>query len=280
MLKTVIALFLGLNVAIATTNPVNNYFSYDNKVIDCSDFEFRNYVLPQVKNIISEFYLFLRKVDPINNDLVNLKLEIQSLFYTWDDLSNLCAKDQIKCNLELSSFYKQAGVVDRKITALQSQQLLSGSIDNFMIDNRLFLTHTLYELANLNYRLVHKIERLMVKTSANNENISAELRFELQPVIQEMKLTSELMLASLMGEELRDNINFVYMNFIKLLEDFVVRKNNKDYLVSQLEATNIAWNTFHMKMTKGLRSVAPSNMNLITTMHNRWVGILKVVLDK
>lgn len=264
----------------STAKNINNYFSYDDKVINCTDYEFKNYVLPQVKNISSEFYLFLRKLDPVNNDIINLKLDIQSLYYSWDDLIDPCSKQLDQCQKDLSKFYKQAGSIDKRITSLQAQQLLAGVTDNFMIDNRLNLTHILYELANLNYRLIHRIEAMLVKRTSQQENFATELKFDLQPIIQEMKLTSELMLTSLLNEQLRDNIHFVYMNFIKLLEDFVVRKEDKNYMITRLEETNIAWNSFHMKITKGNESGAIPNQNIINGIHSRWVGILKVVLDK
>ncbi|GAB4012112.1 MAG: hypothetical protein Fur0010_07650 [Bdellovibrio sp.] len=277
----IISLFMALSVFANTGAPrINNYFSYDDKVIDCTDYEFKNYVLPQVKNIATEFYLFLRKLDPLNNEIINLKLDIQNLYYSWDDLIEPCSKQMDQCQIGLSSFYKQAGSIDKRITSLQAQQLLAGLTDNFMIDNRLNLTHILYELANLNYRLVHQIEAMLVKKSSQQENFATELKFDLQPIIQEMKLTSELMLTSLLNEQLRDSVQFVYMNYIKLLEDFVIRKKDKIYMITRLEETNIAWNTFHMKITKGHQGANVPNQNIITGIHSRWVGILKVILDK
>ncbi len=87
------------------------------------------------------------------------------------------------------------------------------------------------------------------------------------------------MLTQLLETKLRRDFHAVWMHFFKEVDQKVLYEKDKNYMVRRLEELNLAWNTFHMKMTKGNHNLPKSIVSLIKIMHNRWNSCLKIILS-
>jgi hypothetical protein len=68
------------------------------------------------------------------------------------------------------------------------------------------------------------------------------------------------------------------LHFFKKVDEKLLFEKDQEFLIKRLEELNLAWNTFHMKMTKENNDLSSQNIKLIKIMHNRWNSVLKIVL--
>jgi hypothetical protein len=255
----------------------NLYYSYDDKPLTLSDDSFKRYAIPQLKGIVQEYYFLLKKIRPINNDLVAIKSQIQSMNSLWREWSAKCHDIEGECLSRLKEFYTTARGLDSKVLALQKQNPIQQAAQSTSIDSVLTLSRTLDEISNLAYKVLHLSERLMIIAETPFYSGPTGATANMLPLLHTLKLSSEQMITSQLGSILHEDFSQVYYQFIKSIEDNVIETGNKAYLLDRLEELNIVWNTFHMRMAKGGRDVG-GNLGLVLIMHNRWNSILKIIL--
>lgn len=255
-----------------------SYFLYDDKKIKVDDRSFNRYVLPQLRAITQEFYHILKKLNPIHESTIKLYEQLSKSERMFKNFRKNCRKINESCSDMLKDLYLQTRKTDRLILGPQNNLMsLSKTSDTQELEGLLHLISGLGEMANQNYRLMHALEEYIL--TANTSFFPYyDGRSLIEPTLHKMLLSSELMLTQLLETKLRRDFHAVWMHFFKEVDQKVLYEKDKNYMVRRLEELNLAWNTFHMKMTKGNHNLPKSIVSLIKIMHNRWNSCLKIIL--
>lgn len=248
-----------------------SYYLYEEDPISLPDRSFRVYILPQLRAISQEYFHILRKLNPIHSDTINIFEILTDISHEMKDINKKCSDSAEDCQKLLKKNYTLARKLDRKITAAQSQYLGASNPDEL-----LFIS-SLDKLSLQNYKLLHKIEEynLTLQTSFGPYFLGHS---EFHPTIHSMLLTSEFMLTQMLHGEMKNDFDAVWVGFFKEINQKLIYEHDKLYIIKRLEEMNLAWNTFHMKMTKGNYDIPDHLIKLIKVMHNRWNSCLKVIL--
>lgn len=240
--------------------------------------QFRRFVKPQIQNIIQEYYFILKKLNPILGDLINIKQTILGLNLDWQSWEKKCQVVSYECSLELREFYKKSRALDKQILVIQKDKL------NFILaqnegelDAMIYMGQALGELAISNYLILHLVEEFLI-TSNTTYFKSVKNSSKFMPLLHEMLLASEMMMTAQLDKAYKREFEFVWNEFIRPAERYVIIENDKDFLSTRLEDFNMAWNSFHMQTVMSGLEVPQFAQRLVNLMHNRWNSVLKVIL--
>ncbi|MBT3583544.1 MAG: hypothetical protein HN509_01450 [Halobacteriovoraceae bacterium] len=254
------------------------YFHFERKNIKLSNESFRRYIRPQLRSIISEFYHLLKKLAPLQGDLVSLKSKILKMNSQWNQLKKICPNDQEKCQDLFGKFYQEARSLDKQILVLKKSKLRYSDKKAFsQFDSLVHLSKVLDQILNRNYLLLHYIEEHKI-VSDDPFFRFRDSQQKFQQLVHSMKISSEMIIVSLLDKNVRGDFDFAFSNYIKVLESNILLGNDKNFLISRLEDLNMVWNSFHMKMVKGNVKLPKALSKIIIIMHNRWNSILKIIL--
>lgn len=264
----------------ATTTSFANYshFTYKKKDSNLTKESFYRWARPQARNIVSDFFTILKKLDPIHTNLIALNKQVQKLSYSWQDLNEKCFKISDVCREDFKQFYLHSRKVDSLILKIRENNVdLSSVTDSEKLDSLVALTKGLNKIAILNYELLHYLEETLM-TSGTSFEAYTNSKGRFVSLIHYMKITSKLILTAQVDKRYKKDFDFIWINFMSKLDYYIVHKKDKKYLEGRLEDLNIAWNSFHMKMAKGNKGFPKVHIKLVSIMHSRWNSILKLIL--
>jgi hypothetical protein len=240
---------------------------------------YNRYIRPQLKNIIADFFHIMKKIEPAEQDLISIRSHTQNMNDIWDEWTSQCGENQVtNCHKILNSLYKKSRDLDTIILSFQNQRLrIKNFGDSQILDTVLHLTSALDKISSINYMILHFAEEsLMTDTTTYQANSLVKGKFTVH--LQEMLVSSELILSALITPEFRVVFNQVWYGFIKPVERQIVHQEDPDYLLKHLGDLNLAWNAFHMRVAKSELRMNKSELQTVLIMHNRWNSILKVLL--
>ncbi len=254
------------------------YFHFDESKVHLSKESFTRYVRPQIKNMVKEFYHLLKKGHPLHGDIILIRTKIAELSRDWQEWEMSCTNMKDECNEMLINFYKKARALDLILLNIQNSQLNFISDDNTnQFDNILYLMQKIDHLSNLNYEILHKLEELLITIEINyfyHSNVAVDFG----PIYHKMLLNSEMILTSLLEKRFAVEFDTLWVNFMKQLESHIVQKQDSKYLLKNLGALNMSWNSFHMRIVKSNLSYPANKISIISIMHNRWNSVLKMIM--
>jgi len=228
--------------------------------------------------MLQEFFHIIRKLNPQQNEVINIKTKILDINLAWNEWIKECLRPSQECEAPIHEIYKNARSLDYEINfALKEKISFKEAQTDTDIEMTLALLTELNELSNRSYEFLHHLEELMItlNTSFYFDNTFQK---KLAPLLHNMLFTSEMLLVSQVDAQYRPVFDFIWENFFKEVEkDMIIEKNQK-ILMNDLEDLNIAWNTFHMRTTKSNLDFDQNLAKIITIMHNRWNSILKIIL--
>lgn len=274
MKKTLILFFI---IGSCLAEVPSSYYLYEKKPLKLNDASFNRYVIPQIRAMGQEYYHLLRKLHPINNSIIQIKLKVIDMNISYQTYLSECRKDTVECLGVVDKLYKQARELDSLVLKLKSRQLNLKGIKTEEVASLLKLIHSVDEISSHVYRLIHKLEQLQITLNTSYFTFH-DSSYDMNEIFYHLDLASEFILTTLLNKGLKNDFDFARAKFFKSTERYVVQKRNKKYLLSQLENLNISWNTFHMKMTKGNHQPTREVKKLIKIMHNRWNSVLKIIL--
>lgn len=256
----------------------SSYFLYDQKKIKLDERSFTRYILPQLKALTQEFYHILKKLHPVHDSTIKLYLKLSESERLFKSFSSTCNKLEGDCLGDLKTLYRHTRELDQLILKPQDGLIdLQQAQSTHEMEGLLQLISSLGNMSNRNYSLMHALEEYML--TANTSYFPYyDGRSLIEPTLHKMLLSSELMLTQMLESKLRDDFHAAWMHFFKDVDQKILYEKDKDYLVKRLEELNLAWNTFHMKMTKGNHELPQNIVSLIKIMHNRWNSCLKIIL--
>ena len=207
------------------------------------DYAFRRFITPQLKQIIREFYQLLQKLNPIQRELLAMREKIEQL---------VSAKEEER----IDQLYWQ---LDHLILSLESQKItFTKKMSSEEIDNYLLCLGNLEKIARIGHQLLYDRKMPLANPICffGGDNI---------------------ILLSI-GEERRSLFDFIWVGFFSPIKKFIIEKEDKAYLMNNLEELNTAWNSFNMKLAKGQKQYPKSIGPIISMIHSRWNSVLKVIL--
>lgn len=254
------------------------YFIYEKKKIKLDDKSFTRYIIPQLKALTQEFYHILKKYHSLHESTIKLYLQVSEIERAFKIFDKNCKQMDNDCLDQLKSLYEKARVLDKLIlNPLHNQLRLFQNFSSSELEAVIQLIGSLEQISNQNYRLMHALEEYIL-TANTTFFLFFDGKTLIQPTIHEMLLSSELMMTQLLEGKMKEDFHAVWIHFFREVDQKLIYEQDKIYLLKRLEELNLAWNTFHMKMTKGNHDVPSNIVSLIKIMHNRWNSCLKIIL--
>lgn len=274
-----LSLFLVVSSSVSATASYP-YYHLTKKDIDINRAVFLRYVRPQLRSIVKEYFHILKKINPSQENLIDLWYSVQKLNDLWVKWKLECpVSSEDVCQKTLKDIYKESRELDLVTLDFQKNHLGFKGRSGDYLDNSIKLSNSLDNIHNMNYRVLHIVEEAMLirstpyKSNAlHNESLTA--------LLHEMLVNSELIMSSLLEKEFRPIFDLVWTSFIKRIERQVLFKDDKDFLIEHLGDLNLAWNTFHMKVSKSDLRLPKTQLQIVSIMHNRWNSVLKVMLRR
>ena len=263
------------------TRSLTSYYHYDGKPIYLRKHSFRRYVLPQLKGMSQDWRRLLIKLNPLHEDLIALRKKSDELSMAWAKAHSFC---RIKFSQECGEWYRKAHDLGRKVDLIglnfQEKEIRfqsSGKKKGVGVERMMELSENLGKILRANYSILHYLEQGLIEEGSRG-NLHRRLERAINPLIKDLNFFSNAVTTAFLPDEERKMFDFVWDNFFYPLDVYAVKKGDKEYLLRHLEELNIAWHTFHMKLTKGLKK-QPRNVKVyFTTMNKRWNSILKTIL--
>ena len=278
LLTTLLFLFASSLCDAQESKAMTRYYHYDGKPIFLREASFKRYVLPQVKGMVRDWERLLVRINPLHEDLVSLRTIEDKLSMAWEKASIVCRKGSSqKCDEQ----YRKAYALGRKIdlTGLnfgEKRIRLDSPKKGMELDRMMTLLVNLEKVLKANYFILHYLEEELLFGGGRKGH--ERLAPVLDPLVKDLKFFSNIAMTGFLLEEEKIMFDFVWDNFFSPLDIYVVKKRDKKYLLRHLEELNIAWHTFHMKLTKGFKKYPKSVEILFITMSKRWNSILKIIL--
>ncbi len=274
----IIYLFL-LTSYLNTSRADYPYFHFDKLNIKLSFPRYSRYVRPQLKNIVSDFFHIMKKIEPAEQDLILIRNKTQSINDLWDNWVKHCSvNDQDKCYKLIKKVYIESRALDTLILVFQNKRLRIKHFENSdLLDDVLHLTGSLEEISIMNYQILHLIEESLI-ISSSSYNTSRLTIEGPKKLLNNMLTSSELIMTALISKNFQNEFDKIWFGFIKKIQRQILFNQSPDYLLKYLGDLNMSWNSFHMKVSKSKLKLKNQELKVIQIMHNRWNSILKVLL--
>lgn len=255
------------------------YYRFKDLNIKLRKPRYNRYIRPQLRNIVSDYYHLMKKVEPAETELISIRNRTQKMNDIWNEWTKKCVKSyQDNCLGLLRKLYKEARELDTTILTFQNQRLrLKNFGEKTILDTVLHLTNSLDKISNLNYTILHFIEETLM-TNETNYHAASLARGKFTTLLHQMLVSSELIMPALISHQFRPVFDKVWYSFIKRLERQILHEDNPDFLLEYLGDLNMAWNDFHMKVAKSEIKLSKNELQVVQIMHNRWNSVLKVFL--
>jgi hypothetical protein len=282
ILITLFAILISLNAGAQArwnVGKVSSLHHFSRENIQLSDASFRRYAIRQLRSIRIEFFHLIKKMAPHSEDLIQLQERLTRIHENSVRLSASCPHQLEECRPQLKELYRQLKNLDRVLLDLQATKLNftmgeSSSEVNILIE--LYTNLSLMSQGNQKILQSLELQLIVLDTPFRSPQMKA---LDYQQRIHDMLLLAEINMPALLGEPLRGEFYDLWVNFIKKVDQRIIKPRDKVHLINRVEDYNFAWNTFHKNLSKAydkkLNSVVLRTLGI---MHNRWNSILKLML--
>lgn len=272
------AIFITLLLYSCSVSANYQFYHFDKKDFPINKRSYQRYVLPQLKNILKEYYQILGKLDPLQKEVIKIKSQTLKMTKVWRDAKKSCREVSVQCTTGLRKIYHLSRSLDQNLSSYLKDRMIFPE-ENVNIDSTLKLHASMDKLFNLNYQNLHAMEEYLITfdTPLFPHN---KIHHNLGKNLHMMSLTCELAMTGKLLPNIQKEFDFIWNHFFKVIEDHLTQKRGQDFLLSRLGELNMSWNSFSMKMTKGILEVPEEVSKLVKLMHNRWNSILKIILRR
>ncbi|MDH5580815.1 MAG: hypothetical protein OEY33_02845 [Bdellovibrionales bacterium] len=236
------------------------------KKLSVSTQSFNRYIKPQLKNLYNEYFYLVDTLAGKRSRSVELYHSIKKLEESWNDWINVCSAHKEDC----SDVYKKMK---------SSQQKTEKILLKILADEKKVKSlEKLNELSSLNFSLRNRILAFKDDIFRFPKRWKKETTI-ISGILNRMSVYSEMILTKDINSSFKEDFDYVWVHFFKKISLDLLKDKKPGYLVSRLEELNWAWNTFHMKISKGQKSFDRKLLNTIKIMHSRWNSVLKIILN-
>lgn len=255
---------------------VYHFNSLDSRIASDS---FRRYVIPQLRSMANEYYLLIKKVEPLSSDMIEVKKSYEKLSVKWDNWKSKCLTGEEGCSDSLRKIYQGFVGVEENVGDLRGALSNLDATRPATVDTVLAMYADISELAVIDTRLTHAIEEMLITIDTPYWSPGA-LAHDIDQSLHRASLITGMTFTRLLPHEISSDFEFVWQSFIHPIEKRVLRTNDDAFLMKRLEAYNNNWNSFHMKIAKSNKDVDRGVIQIVETMHNRWNNVLKVIMKR
>lgn len=247
------------------------YFLEDPKI---SSYSFRRYVKPQARNIIQDYDTLFKLFEGKIAQSYPLNQSLEAIFKSFLDIKTSCptylsvgciksineiSKDSIQLEKEFSKFQKQIVCTEENIETCLSEIRKSGAFEIELLKFISDLEET--------YLLIERQPQLF-------------LTEELFKNFKQLQYIYHIFQIGLLDKKYQSTFLETYLFYIRPMGLwYKTDREDKEFLVKNLENFNKIWNEFNFNMSKKLEKETPKSvLVLVRTMHNRWNSILRIIL--
>jgi len=270
--------FLYLLIIYSFSSKANYPFlNFSKGNIKLSQYHFQRYIKPQVKQIVNEFLLLLKKQHPINHHLITLNNNTSLILKQWNLLIPKCQNlyNNEGCKDQLKLIYTKLKDIENHIFKLYTSQFITKR--NTQTDNYLLFLTNLTTLSNSFYFINQQIEIEII--SSDHSSLSIKDESNISSELSKVKKITNQLITIFVKENMNKHFSELWNEFIYVLNQNALKANNQNYLINRLGELNSSWNVFHMNLLKSNISTSRYMTNSILIIHNRWNNILKIILD-
>lgn len=255
---------------------VYHFNSLDSRI---SSDSFRRYVIPQLRSLTNEYYLLIKKVEPLSSDMIEVKKSYERLSVRWDDWKSKCLIGAEGCSKDLRKIYQGFVGVEENVGSLR------GSLSNLdqsrpaTVDTVLAMYEDISELTVLDTKITHALEEMLITIDTPYWS-PGTLGRDIDQALHRATIITGITFTRLLPDNITSDFEFVWQSFINPIEKRILRTNDDAFLMNRLEAYNNNWNAFHMKIAKSNKNVDRGVIQIVETMHNRWNNVLKVIMKR
>tara|TARA_R110000868_G_scaffold117600_7_gene312279 strand:- start:7878 stop:8666 length:789 start_codon:yes stop_codon:yes gene_type:complete len=253
-----------------------HFNSLDSRI---SSDSFRRYVTPQLRSMANEYYLLIKKVEPLSSDMIEVKKSYEKLSIKWDEWKSKCLTGGESCSKDLRKIYQEFVGVEENVGNLRGALSNLDSTRPASVDTVLAMYADISELSVIDTRLTHAIEEMLITIDTPYWSPSM-LANDIDQALHRATIITGITFTRLLPSEISSDFEFVWQSFIHPIEKRVLRTNDDAFLMNRLEAYNNNWNSFHMKIAKSNKDVDRGVIQIVETMHNRWNNVLKVIMKR
>ena len=276
VLSIVLALFCSICTNALGQRSVTRYYHYDGKPIFLQSASFSRYVVPQLKNMLRDYERLLQKLGPEHEGLIVIRRKAVELIRGWEKVGEECAQQFSEdCRIKYRDIYVMGRNVERMVLSFQNEKVV---LEGANVDGMMALSIGLGELQRTSASINYYLEKGIIFGGSEYYDHQYFVA-KINPLVKDIKFFSNMVMTGFLSKEDKAIFDFVWDNFFSQLDDYVISKRDKEYLLRRLEELNIYWHTFHMKMTKGFRKYPKSIDVACSNLNKRWNSILKIILQ-
>lgn len=253
------------------------HFSTLDKRIEANGF--RRYVVPQLRSMANEYYLLIKKIEPLSSDMIEVKKAYERLAIKWDEWKNKCLNSGADCANNLRKVYKDFAKAEDNIVGLRSSLINLDMTQPATVDTIMAMQTDIRELVVIDTRIVHAFEEMLITIDTPYWS-PGTLASIIDQSLHRAAIITGMAFTKLLPKEIVTDFEFVWQAFINPVEKRVLRTDDDAFLMNRLEIFNNNWNAFHMKIAKSNKDVDRGVIQIVDTMHNRWNNVLKVIMKR
>ncbi len=236
-----------------------------------SEHEYRRYVVPQIRNIIQDYYTFIKVMHGEYEGRAELYSIPQTLPKHVSDLLQHCRKDYLEnlCHENIGQFNQKILKWEKAKNMFLARYNCMKSFPDLCLS---FLRFNQI-LEKQFRRLQDEITNGIIK-SANSKSVV----FSIAKMAEKLSLLSNLWLAESVIFPFQAETHQVWASFIHPLQQWSWQKSGRKFLKIRHMDLDRSWNDFSIRLQKREGSAPAKGKVLVSIMANRWNAIMKVAL--
>lgn len=246
-------------------------WGYNLGKIDITNYEFRRYIIPQLKSILSDFSNIAKHYAESKTPLLKAKNKFTILKRNYLKVVNICPKFLSEdCKRPLIDMLKVSRSIEKLVL---EETLLVEPKKQLFIDQ----VRAINKMTTATGKLTLHIENVLTSLGMGKQ-LDNNMTDQLKNVLNETTLHHHHYLISLMPEKYYNNFKVLWTQFVLPIEEKVILDSNIDFIRYNLTQLNSTWHDFNMFFLKKEKSTPKKIEAYLNTMNQRWNSILKLSL--
>lgn len=261
-----------------------NVSAYSPDRMKLSQREYVRYIKPQISNLISDFFQFLRYENNDLNALKNIYRTIEMIELSEIEIEKACKNSPFNdtCPSAINDLRQRTIELDVHLFKIINNLVQDKTPNNILLtDSAMSIRQLLFmnRLITNNAELIALIDQNHTTSLTYFSKINESLLGIKHLTSQNSIFYTELLINPIELDRQEDYRDLI-VSFINKLKLLVLHKDDTDAFKRELENLNFVFNNFHSKLSKGNLKISKLELNVLKTMHFRWNSILKIILKK
>lgn len=255
------------------------YYYFSPQKVKSHKSTYLKYVRPQLRSIVQEYYVVIKKLVPDESELINIKKNTKDIKDSWEKGKHQCFEEGIKkCEALLIKIKKSSISLEKKVATFRFSKIKYNN-DQKMLDRLLSLSGWFNKLSSHIYLLQHKLDNRIIDEYDPKAFQYEEIeRKSITKLLSEMNFYADAIVIEFMPKEYKAIFEGLQNGMISEIENKILPTHNQKYLINSLGNINMSWSSFHMQLERGNLDIPFNILGIIDTMRRRWNSILKLYM--